>query len=313
MTDPLLNWYNKELEFFRQMGAEFARSKPKIASRLSLDAVDKPDPHVERMVQAFAYLNARIRYKLDDDFPELTDAILGVLYPHFLQPVPSLSILQFELDESQGDLTQGHRIPRGTAVESERVDDETCRFQTTSDLTLYPLTCSARLQSRPFSVPPSPRSARAEARLRLELTPFDKAAALSAYGLQTLRCHIHLAQFQQAAELYELLFDAVLGIVVASSDDDRDAVFLPAEHLSAGGFDESDALVPSQISLFRHPPDAGGAEPARQPDGDFGPPVEKQPGPRAVGAGGHGTAWLYAGGQPVCGDSRCDNAVRETD
>ena len=92
MSDELLPYYNRELAFIRTMGADFARNHPKIAARLRLSPDGSQDPHVERMVEAFAYLNARIRHKLEDDFPELTDAMLGVLYPHFQNPIPSMSI-----------------------------------------------------------------------------------------------------------------------------------------------------------------------------------------------------------------------------
>ena len=251
MTDPLLPWYERELEFFRQMGAEFARNKPKIAARLSLDSIGTKDPHVERMIQAFAYLNARIRFKLDDDYPELTDAILGILYPHFLHPIPSLTTLELSLDPSQGDLTAGHHLPGGTAVETEQVGDEPCRFQTTSPLTLYPLSLSdVQLRSRPFSVPRCSKSSQAAGLLKLQLKPFGKGKSLKEYAFDKLRFHIHLAQFQQAAALYELMFDSVISVVVASTEDERDPVVLPAESLKPGGFEQEDALLPSSGRTF---------------------------------------------------------------
>ena len=94
MSDELLPYYEKELAFIRQLGAEFAKAHPGIAARLRLDADMAEDPHVARMVEAFAYLNARTRHKLDDEFPELTEALLSVLYPHFLAPIPSMSVVQ---------------------------------------------------------------------------------------------------------------------------------------------------------------------------------------------------------------------------
>ena len=84
------------------------------------------DPHVERLIEAFAYLNARTRHKLDDDFPEITDAMLGVLYPHYQAPIPAMAVVQFALDRGQGDLTDrlhdspprhaGNRADRRRAV-----------------------------------------------------------------------------------------------------------------------------------------------------------------------------------------------------
>ena len=101
MPDDLLTYYERELTFLRQIGAEFAVKYPKIASRLLLEADRCEDPHVERLIQAFAFLAGRIHHKIDDEFPEITDALLGVLYPHYLAPLPSMSVVQFVLDPDQ--------------------------------------------------------------------------------------------------------------------------------------------------------------------------------------------------------------------
>src|SRR5688572_3167483 len=111
MSDELLPYYNRELSYIRRLGAEFADTHPKIAGRLRLGRETTDDPHVARLIEAFAFLNARIRHKLDDDFPEITDAMLGVLYPHYLAPIPSAAIAQFVLDRSEGELTTGYAIP----------------------------------------------------------------------------------------------------------------------------------------------------------------------------------------------------------
>ena len=101
MADELLPYYEKELAFIRQLGAEFAKEHPKIASRLGINAETIEDPHVSRLIEGFAFLNARIQHKLDDDFPELSDALLSVIFPHYQRPIPSCSIVHFEADEEQ--------------------------------------------------------------------------------------------------------------------------------------------------------------------------------------------------------------------
>ena len=93
MRDDLLLYYERELTFLRDMGAEFAQKYPKIASRLVLEADKCEYPHVERMLEAFAFLAARVHLKIDDDFPEITEALLNILYPHYMRPVPSMSIV----------------------------------------------------------------------------------------------------------------------------------------------------------------------------------------------------------------------------
>ncbi|MEJ7712165.1 MAG: type VI secretion system baseplate subunit TssF [Pyrinomonadaceae bacterium] len=116
MRDDLLSYYERELVFLRQMGAEFAEKYPKIASRLLIEPDKCEDPHVERMIEAFAFLASRVQLKIDDEFPEVTESLLSILYPHYLSPIPSMSVAQFALDQKQGKLTVGYPIKRGTTA-----------------------------------------------------------------------------------------------------------------------------------------------------------------------------------------------------
>src|SRR3954468_5666397 len=121
MRDELLEYYERELAFVRQMGAEFGEKYPKIASRLMLEAEKCEDPHVERLIEAFSFLAARVHLRLDDDFPEITESFLNVLYPHYLAPIPSMSIAQFALDREQGKLTSGYYVATETALYSRPI------------------------------------------------------------------------------------------------------------------------------------------------------------------------------------------------
>ena len=118
MSDELLPYYEKELAYIRQLGSEFATEHPKIAGRLGINAETIEDPHVSRLIESFAYLNARIQHKLDDDFPELSDALLEVLFPHYQRPIPSMSIVQFVADEKK--LESSYRIAQNTLLETAR-------------------------------------------------------------------------------------------------------------------------------------------------------------------------------------------------
>ncbi|HWA97548.1 MAG TPA: type VI secretion system baseplate subunit TssF, partial [Pirellulales bacterium] len=173
MTDALERRYEDELTFIRQMAHEFARQRPKIADRLLLrhDTGISEDPHVERLIEAFAFLTARVRLKLDDDFSELTDALLDILYPHYLAPVPSMSIVQFVIDPGQGKLTSGYTIAQHSKMYSRPVRDVSCRFRTAYPVTLWPIEiASVRYQTAPFSnVAPPPRSSGSPALVRIEL------------------------------------------------------------------------------------------------------------------------------------------------
>jgi type VI secretion system protein ImpG len=233
------------------LGAEFAQAYPKIAARLRLGADGSQDPHVERLVQAFAYLNARTRHKLDDDFPELTDALLGILYPHYLAPTPSMSIVQFLLDRSQAELTAGYEVRVGTAIETEGVDGEPCRFRTCYPVRLWPLeVTAAELHARPFSAPPTSLAREAVAMFRIELHTLAPAVAVSQLGFRSLRFYLHAAQSQNVFALYELLFNHTLEIAVAASAGDDQFVVLPKSAIKPVGFSRDEGLWPYSARSF---------------------------------------------------------------
>src|SRR5205807_8302454 len=122
----------------RQMTTEFAEKYPTRAGRLLLGPDTCDDPHVERLIEAFALLCGRVHHKLDDEFPEITESLLDVLYPHYLRPVPSQAIAQFRLDESQS-AAASTSVPVGTAVHTKPDDGQFCSFRTCYPVTLWPL------------------------------------------------------------------------------------------------------------------------------------------------------------------------------
>ena len=141
MDPRLLQYYNKELQHVREMGAEFARAYPKIAARLALDGIDCADPYVERLLEGFGFLAARIQLKLDAEFPRFTQHLLEVVYPHYLAPTPSMTVVRFEPDRGEGALAGGVTIPRDTPMRSTlgRSEQTACEFRTAHDVTLWPI------------------------------------------------------------------------------------------------------------------------------------------------------------------------------
>lgn len=247
MSDELLPYYDRELKHLQALGAEFAERHPQVATRLRLGAEGSGDPHVERLVQAVAFLNARIRHKLDDDFPELTQALLGVLYPHYLRPVPSLAMAQLELDASQHGLVRGYRVPRGTAVETEpdAAFGERCRYRTAYDVTLWPLkVAAAKLSRRPFSIPGSPRASQAQAVLHLKFKTLSSATKVSQIQVPKLRLHLHRGNNTNVYRLLEMLATDVLEAVVAYGPQEEKFAVLPPSCLSTVGFERDEALLP---------------------------------------------------------------------
>src|SRR5438309_11387237 len=111
------------------MGVEWARKYPKLAGRLLMEPDRCEDPHVERLLEGFALLAARVHLKLDDDFPEISTALLEALYPHYIRPVPSMSVVQFQLDPT-GRATTSFKIPKGSTLLSNRINGNYCKFRT---------------------------------------------------------------------------------------------------------------------------------------------------------------------------------------
>ena len=140
MDRRLLKLYNSELEHLRAMGAEFAKEYPKIAGRLGgLDEFQPcQDPFVERLLEGFAFLTARIQLKLNAEFPRFTQSLLETIYPHYLAPTPSMCIAHFKPDLNEGGLADGFLIPRNSSLYSMlgKTDQTRCEYRTAHDVTL---------------------------------------------------------------------------------------------------------------------------------------------------------------------------------
>jgi type VI secretion system protein ImpG len=141
MDPRLLQYYGRELNYVREMGAEFAKQFPKIAGRLGLETFECSDPYVERLLEGFAFMAARIHLKIDAEFPRFTQHLLEIVYPHYLAPTPSMGIMQLQPNLGEGALAEGYRTPRGTALRSVlgRGDQTACEYRTAHDVTLWPL------------------------------------------------------------------------------------------------------------------------------------------------------------------------------
>ncbi len=251
MSETLDAWYQKELDYFRHSASDFAERFPKIASRLSLSGKDIKDPHVERLIQAFAYLNARTRHKLDDSFPEIADAMLDILYPHMLAPVPSISILRLALNEAQADQTDGYHVKAGTYLETEPVFGHNCRFRTSYPVGLFPLsTDSTRLLPQPFSGPTTRGKPEAVAALRFEFSTLDKELNLGEYALDHFRFFINLPNFEKAAQLLEAVLTQTIEVVICGQDSTAAAAVLGPECIRAVGFDPDEAVLPHNPRSF---------------------------------------------------------------
>ena len=140
MDKAFLDIYEDELAFLRDMGAEFAKSHPKIAGRLNLDESDVQDPYVERLLEGFAFLTARVRLRMDTQYPEFTQNLLGLLYPNLTAPTPACAVFELSPNYREGALTGGFTIKEGKAVLGRpEGSDSVCEFAIARDVTLRPL------------------------------------------------------------------------------------------------------------------------------------------------------------------------------
>ncbi|WP_165390272.1 type VI secretion system baseplate subunit TssF [Thalassococcus sp. S3] len=246
MANRFLEFYNAELGAIRERAGRFATAYPKIAGRLRLAKDTADDPHVERLIQSFAYTAARVRQKIDDSLPELTDSLLETLYPHYLAPIPALSIVSFA---PAPDLDAMRIVPRGTDVTSEPIEGDTVRFTTTQDTQVAPIRLTeVRMMARPFEAPPAP-TARAGSCLRLAITP-SAAPRLNELGLDKLRLYLS-GPAQEATALARLLFQHCKGVTLAAHAADPEARRLDPSVLRPVGFEPDAALFPYPDGSFQ--------------------------------------------------------------
>jgi len=242
MSDDLLPYYERELSFLRKLGGEFAERYPKIAGRLLLEKDKSEDPHVERLIEAFALLAARVHHRIDSDLPEIAEALLGVLYPHYLAPTPSMAIVQFDIDPEQGSLTTGHRIDRGATLFSRPVNGHPCRFRTCYPVTLWPFEVSSAQLDAPGRLGVPLAAAQV---LRLELRKLGPGSLADLKGLSDLRFFLH-GEPQLVAALYEALFNNVreVGVRALGGGASPTLELLPPESLRQVGFGEEEGVLP---------------------------------------------------------------------
>ncbi|MFB3776378.1 MAG: type VI secretion system baseplate subunit TssF [Bryobacteraceae bacterium] len=244
MRDELLAYYERELTFLRQMGAEFAEKYPKIAGRLLLEPDRCEDPHVERLVEAFAFLAARVHLKIDDEFPEISEALLGVLYPHYVRPIPSMTVVEFHLDPEQGKMTTAMEVPRGSMLYSKPVDGVPCKFRTCYPVTLWPVAVSEAQWKTPDRLEPALRAPDAAAVCRIELTCFPDVS-FGKLEMDALRFYLS-GESNLVHALYELLDNNCLRVVARDTTPGsrKPPVTLGAGCLRPVGFREEDAMLP---------------------------------------------------------------------
>jgi type VI secretion system protein ImpG len=238
MREDLLHYFERELTFIRRSVSDFAERYPEVAGRLMIEENRCEDPHVERLIESFAMLAARIQMRLSDDFSDISEALLSVLYPHYLSPIPSMTIVQ--LNANPGQLPpKGLRVEREASLYSKLVKGVRCRFRTAYPVTLWPVEVeSVELVTTTGlggSVPPTAKSA-----LRIALRSQGKAN-FAEMGIDHLRFFLD-AESGVLHRLHELFLRDPQGIALRSGEGGVVTV-LPPESIRPVGFGSDEGML----------------------------------------------------------------------
>jgi len=250
MDARFLDYYNRELIYLRELGAEFATAFPQIAGRLGMQGDTVADPYVERLLEGFAFLTARIHLKMDAEFPRFSQRLLEVVYPHYLAPTPAMAIAHIDgaLQGSAGKLPRGTRMTSNTLAGTRTP----CVFKTAQDTDLWPLEIQqvrAELpdQSLPLQSLPGNKTVKGLLRIRLR---FTRPEALKEALPERLCFHI-AADEPDASLLYETILGHGLGVVIRETDGHRAKLLAAKETLRAEGFAADQALLPTDARVFQ--------------------------------------------------------------
>lgn len=271
MRDELLGYYERELIFLRRMGADFARKYPKIAARLLIDEEKIEDPHVERMIEAFAFLTGRVGLKLDDELPEITESFINVLYPQYLAPIPSMAVTQFSFGSPTDKITSIQMLERGTKLNSRPIDGTPCQFRTAYDVQLLPIELeSASLESQ---APKNSQGKYSECQIKLSMSCYG-GGNLHEMKVSSNDAPPEFFRFyldgdpQLVFPLYEILFNQAVSVEFRPKDPPLgnrtmktltgiqlklpDPVVIPAEEaIRAVGFEDDEGILPYSQRSFK--------------------------------------------------------------
>lgn len=239
--EKFLIYYHRELTYLRQAGRTFSLMHPKVARRLQLSPQESPDPHIERLLESFAFMTARLHQEIDDRLPQISSALLGILYPQLTAPVPSMAIAQFIGDPYQGKLTTGAHIPKQTALYANSQENVNCQFQTAYPVTLWPieLVGAEFTQAEEYVFYNCTRKSSWYLKLKFKTIGVD----FSDLDLQSLRIFIH-GDNRTRYRVYDMLF-AQQNPQVLTSIKDNELKELSQNSLQPVGFKVSEGILPA--------------------------------------------------------------------
>lgn len=257
MDPNLLEYYNQELIYMRELAGEFAHQHPKIARRLGMQGIEVADPYVERLIEAFCFMSARMRIKLDAEFPRFTQRLLEVIYPNYVSPTPSMSVAQLHPSVKEGDFSKGFFIPRGSAFFATVPEGEetACEFRSGLDTVLWPIEIvDARLTGAPPDIPALERHLPAHVQvsgsLRLRLRMVGQLRFSDLQGLDRLPIYLS-GDDQIASHLFELLHTSAVATFTGAPGHISERPHVVTEHaLVHEGLKPGEGLLPLSWNGF---------------------------------------------------------------
>lgn len=255
MDTKLLRYYERELQHLREMGGEFARDFPKIAGRLGLETYACADPYVERLLEGFSFLAARVQLKIDAEFPRFTNHLLELVYPQYLAPTPSMAVVQLHPDLTEGSLAAGFKVERGTALRSllGKGDQTSCEYRTAHEVTMWPVELA---EAKYFTYAGEVGgveisrlgSIKAGLRLRLKATA---GLTFREIPLDKLPLYLRGSDSLPARMLEQLLSNAVGMVVMPTKHPASWHEIVAKSNIRRIGFDDDQALLPCGPRSFQ--------------------------------------------------------------
>jgi type VI secretion system protein ImpG len=254
MDPRMLDYYNRELAYVREQGAEFADQFPKVAARLGMRGIEVADPYVERLLEGFAFMSARIQLKMDAEFPRFSQRLLDLVYPSYLAPTPAMGVIRLEPSASQGGSPDGYKLPRHSRLRARLPMNEqtACEFRTAQDAELWPIRLKeVRLTAAPPDLPVAGFRWSAPVRGALRFV-FETTGQLEVSSLKLDTLSLYLAGVPEvASKLQELIHTQCLGMLVhAGGLPIRELVPFSADAVVCDGFSSDQAMLPSGSRAF---------------------------------------------------------------
>ncbi|MGF1877591.1 type VI secretion system baseplate subunit TssF [Photobacterium frigidiphilum] len=243
MSDSLLQYFEQELSFIRGEATQFADRHPSSARALGITKDGVDDPQITRLIESVALLNGRLQKRLDESFPELTDSLIRLLFPHYLRPVPSYSVLNFDVTS---DASATHSIPAGTEFEIGDTSNKAL-FRTTKDVDLFPVEIeTVKVAFAPFETVKPAGAEQAKALIEITISAIDEGIDISLLAMESLNLTLK-GESSFALKLYDLLVHGTSQVCIRTQ---KSTHILGKQSIQPIGFDVDDTILPYQAASF---------------------------------------------------------------